>query len=148
MLNEFPGVWQDSATETHWRATANKVKQWKAQARNSYMDPKQKSSDTNEAALGRWINEQRKRKKENKLETWQIEYLNAIDGWVWDQKLATWLENAAAVQDFKDANARKLPSKTSANPHERRLGTWIANQKTSARDFTKAQNKLWKQLGI
>ena len=111
------------------------------------MDPKQNSSDTNEAALGQWINNERKRKKQNKLETWQIDYFNAIDGWVWDQKLATWFDNAAAVQDFKDANAGQLPNKRSANPHERRLGTWVANQKAAAGDFTNAQQKTMEAIG-
>ena len=128
--------------------TANKVRQWKAQARNPYMDPKHKSSDPDEAALGRWTKNQRQRKKDNKLETWQIDDLNAIHGWIWNQKEATWFANGAAALDFKAANAGNLPNKRSANPHERRLGTWIANQKASERDFTKAQSKLWKQLGI
>ena len=65
----FPEVWQDSANNTRWTEAANKVKQWKAQASNAYMDPKQTSSDPKEAALGQWINKQRKRKKQNKLET-------------------------------------------------------------------------------
>ena len=113
------------------------------------MDPKRENSDPNEAALVEWIHEQRKRRKQNKLETWQIEYLNAIDGWVWVwvQKFATWFDNAAAVEDFKDANAGKLPNKRSANPHERRLGEWIHNQKAVAGNFTKAQQEVWKQLG-
>ena len=112
------------------------------------MDPKQNSSDPNEAALGVWINHQRVRKKQKQVETWQIDYLNAIDGWVWDQKLATWFDNAAAVQDFKDANAGELPNKRSANPHERRLGEWIHHQKAAVRDFTQPQKKAWKQLGV
>ena len=65
--DEFPGVWQDSANNTRWTETANKVRQWKAHASNSYLDPKQNSSDPNEAALGEWIHNQRNRKKQSKL---------------------------------------------------------------------------------
>ena len=92
LLNEFPGFWEDTEHIKRWFERANKIKEWKAQASDPKIDPKRDSSNPNDRALAQWINEQRKRKNQNKLEAWQIEDLNAIDGWVWvaNQKLDTW----------------------------------------------------------
>ena len=142
LLNEFPGVWQENAKETQWRATANKLKQWKAHARNPCMDPKQQSTDPEEAALGVWIMHQRLRKKENKLEAWQIQELEAIVGWEWDSTKATWFRNCAEAIDFKDAHAGQLPNRRATNPYERKLGEWIHNQKKNRRFYAAAEKRM------
>ena len=111
------------------------------------MEPSRYSSDANEAALGVWIHHQRIRKKDNTAETWQIDYCNGIHGWLWEPRSATWFDNCAAAQAFKDANAGQLPNRKSANPEERRLGNWIHHQRKEVGAFTEAQKKAWKQLG-
>ena len=110
------------------------------------MDPKRESTDPEEAALGVWTHHQRDRKKENKLEAWQIQELEAIVGWEWDPRKATWFHNCAEAKDFKDAHAGQLPNKRASNPEERRLGKWIEHLKAGAETFTKAQKKEWKKL--
>ena len=56
----------------------------------------------------------------------------------------TWFDNAAKVKDYMSANEGKLPNERSANPHEKKLGKWIANQKAAAKKFTKEQKKYGK----
>jgi len=84
-----------------------------------------------EKRLGKWCSRQRQYYKKGKLENDKVAMLEVIRGWYWSATLtrdAIWDENHEHVEAFIKSN-KGLPSATSKDARERKLGIWLRNQR-------------------
>ncbi|MEX0940137.1 MAG: Helicase associated domain protein [Candidatus Babeliales bacterium] len=91
--------------------------------------------------LGTWIGVQRKIHKKGLLAQERYKRLNAL-GFVWDIKNTIWNERFAELNDFKKQYGRcMVPYPYPAN---RKLGTWVTEQRKSHKEGLLAQERYKK----
>jgi hypothetical protein len=80
--------------------------------------------------LGEWVMTQRGSRRRNQLSPSRVARLEALPGWLWDVRDATWEENFAVLEAFaaREGHAR-LPS--SGLEDGQKLGRWVTKQRAS-----------------
>ena len=90
-----------------------------------------------EFRLGNWINFTRTRFKWGELSINQIESLETVAGWVWDQNEADYQKGFLVLEGFvaREGHARPLKSHIEVlRGSEFQLGTWVGNRKKDYRN--------------
>jgi len=91
--------------------------------------PSNHSENKEEEKLGNWISHQKQDYKKGILLKNRVNSLNLIKGWKWEEdKEGKWDKNKNQVEEFVNKNKR-FPSNHSKNKEEKRLGSWINQQK-------------------
>jgi superfamily II DNA or RNA helicase len=122
-----------------WINNYNEVKKWYDE--HNGQKPSITSKDNEEKRLGSWCGKQRHTKKKGKLDEDQIEQLELIVGWEWDQD-AVWINNYNEVKKwYNDHNGQKPPSE-SKNNEEKRLGKWCGYQRKNKKKDKLDENRI------
>lgn len=124
--------------ESEWRAIADQVGRYR---RDHGRWPRMRSDAASERRLGQWLNAQRVQARghqnAHRLGAGRRKYLDAAaPGWLLDSE-AKWRASADAVGQFYAVH-RRWPEQRADDPHERRLGKWLSDHRTSARGGPKA----------
>lgn len=96
--------------------------------------PNRVSEDEKEKKLGIFCDDIKQRKKKGKLSQEKIEKVNEIIGWIWEKN--GFNEMCIALKEWMESHKR-LPSSTSKNDKERKLGCFCSQKRKYKR-----QNKL------
>ena len=137
-LNKLDGWYWKFDLDTIWNKTHLELEKW-ININNKL--PSKKSTDPIEKILGKWCDNQRQIKKNNKLSNDRIEKLSALDGWYWIN--TTIIKSSKTFDEqYKELNKwikknRRIPSKNSKNQIEKVLGNWCGTQRSN-----KKNNKL------
>lgn len=125
--------------ERAWRASARTVGLFRTRTGRW---PSARADDPEERTLSTWLQNCRTSAGGGKGHVWTADREAFIDkvapGWrgvrntLRGQSEAWWQANAEATGDFSTANGR-WPSPKATDQPERRLGLWLANQRTAAR---------------
>ncbi len=123
-LDQAGFVWD--LEEANWQLAFAQLKSFARQ--NGHCTLKEKGWDkgSEEEALSRWSQEQRRLRQKNRLHPARINRLNAL-GFCWDLKVAAWEEMFSAFCRFKIRHGHgKLPDNFKADPP---LGQWAKSQR-------------------
>lgn len=88
--------------------------------------PSTESKNEEESILGHWVERQRKAKKNNKINEEKIKKLEKVTGWYWE-KTDPFDNNYKKLIDWITTNDNKIPSQSSINKEEARLGVFCGN---------------------
>lgn len=107
--------------------------------------PLSQSKDLIEKQLGQFCNNQRVKKKKNKLSKHKIVQLEKIKIWYWHNDIIIerkpFDEKYDELKKWTDKN-KKIPSMQSKNLIEKQLGTFCANQKSQRKQNKLDKNKI------
>jgi predicted helicase len=149
LLDELPNWKWDNNLAENWNNIYIKVKKF-IEENKRY--PSLNSKDNYEKSLGNWIKTQKCIKrgtfKDRKLTEKQINLLNIIPNWQWnDNKDEKWNEKYIQLKEFI-RKYKKYPSKSSKNEFERSLGCWIVKQKCKKRIISKDHKLTIEQITL
>lgn len=102
--------------------------------------PLVESKDPTEKRFGKWCSHRRADKRECKLSENRTKLLEEIDGWYWDQDdlfKKTYDELKQWVEDNQ-----KLPSSSSGNETEKRLGFWCLTRRVEKKKKKLSNDKI------
>jgi superfamily II DNA or RNA helicase len=97
--------------------------------------------------LGIWVSEQRKNKKQGKLNEERIKCLDEV-GFVWDQLVALWEQRFTELKEFNATHGHcNVPYDWPDNPQ---LGTWVSEQRKhkKQRKFSEERIHRLEELGF
>ena len=157
-------IWTDTlADEKYSEALADQVQVWKNNHKKICLHidengktPSTHSKKTEEKRLGRWINTQKKSYDphgaeyskyimKTNPEIWQI-WTDTLADEKYSEALAdlveTWKNTHQKICKFIDTNGKR-PSSESKDPEEKRLGSWVSNQK---KNYDPHGSELSKQI--
>jgi len=126
-------------SDDHFNDLYDKIKQWSEIYKKL---PGEHSNDQIEKQLGRWCNTQRQNKRKKKLPDERITKLELLDGWFWEQEDSFNGSYDELTQWMKIH--KKLPSSTSNDPLEKRLGVWCSTQRKNKKKGKLSNEKIKK----
>jgi superfamily II DNA or RNA helicase len=102
-------------------------------------DPSTISSDAEERRQGKWLSDQRRLKKNNKLSADRVAILEAIPGWSWGNQRLPCKNYSDAASEFRTMRERlgRDPSQNSSDAEEKWQAKWLSRQRKH-----KKNNKL------
>lgn len=86
--------------------------------------------------LGMWVSSQRTKFKKGQLETWQIEKLTSLTGWIWSFSEESWIKNFECLVDYIRINGHSN-IRVSQTVGDINLGDWVQKQRQA-----KKKNRL------
>jgi hypothetical protein len=121
-----------------WDSNLERYRKFLAENRRA---PSTKSEDSAEKDLGMWVSSQRTAYKSGTLDRDRVDRLEAVIGHCWDLFTAAWDSNLERYRKFLAEN-RRAPSTTSAEPAEKELGVWGADQRRSYKRGTLDRDRI------
>lgn len=107
--------------------------------------PSSTSKDEIERRLGVWCRERRQDKKEGKLDDDKIKKLDNLTFWFWEKDISE--NNYNELKEWIKNNKR-IPSQTSKDEIEKRLGLWCSKQRQNKKKGKLDENKIKKLENI
>ena len=134
-LKQIGVIFYKTIKEQRWFDRYEELILYKKKYGNTLVPAKYK----NNKKLGIWVSSQRVRYKKNKLSKLRIELLEKIDGWIWDIIEAQWYDRYYNLLNFiKEHN--RLPYEKD----DKKLHTWIENQRAQFRKKTLSKQRILK----
>ena len=129
-----------------WYEKANSLSKWLEEHKGLW--PKRREKRNEETCLAEWIFFQRKQCMEGKLSDAQVQFLEDL-GIEWEPDEKVWREKIQECITFRSAHSR-LPCSKKRTDNEKKLSTWLANQKLAykRRRLTSDKIALLQELGI
>jgi superfamily II DNA or RNA helicase len=129
-LEGLPG-WSWEPSEALWERSFEKLESF-AQ-RTGDASPRQ--SPKSDSDLARWVSLQRHRYREGTLDPVEIQRLETLPGWSWDQRVAFWNSAFEALTRFVErVGTARVPSDHVED--DLKLGSWVAAQRVAHRRGT------------
>ncbi|BDX35299.1 hypothetical protein TUM20985_58460 [Mycobacterium antarcticum] len=126
-LDAIPG-WVWGLEEERWENGFRHLQQYIDERGDSRVKQPHKSND--DFRLGAWVNFQRTRYAQGKLESDRVERLAALPGWVWTALESRWEEAFEKLRQFGRENSHVvIPIDYPADDDGFNLRTWYANQR-------------------
>jgi superfamily II DNA or RNA helicase len=90
-------------------------------------------TESNGIVLARWVSKRRSEYSSGALSQDRIERLEAIPGWIWDQRAEEIQEWLDALSEFVSEHGHAEVPSGYVNSAGKRLGMWVAHQRTKRR---------------
>jgi superfamily II DNA or RNA helicase len=93
------------------------------------------SYKTHDYPLGKWVDKQRVKHKQNKLDAEREQRLATLNGWAWSAQEAAWEDWFSLLMEYVDENGdARVPSNYILG--NSKLGQWVSNQRVKQRNGT------------
>ena len=123
-LEAFSG-WSWEPREKERLETLGALSEWMAAAKRI---PTQKSSDSKEVWLAKWIHHRRRDLATKQMALERIAALEAIPGWSWEPREVGWAKTLEVLQKWMSF-VKRTPTRGSSDATEARLATWLHHQR-------------------
>ena len=122
--------WSWNPTDESWNNWFQKLVQFGEENGHLFPPKTPRTNKDSKESLGSWVNTQRQRFKNSKLETERIQLLESLDGWSWDPFEDAWETTYQRVLSLAKA-LDSIDNFRETDSDSRFLKGWINSQKTS-----------------
>ncbi len=147
-LEKLP-EWEWSQYEASWEEHYEMLKQYVDREGNALVPAKHRKDGYN---LGRWVIKQRGVYQNGDLSPDRIKRLEALSGWVWNTREASWEEHYVILKQYVEREGHALV------PRSHKSGRWVTNQRTAYKNGKLSQDRIdrleklpgwvWSQLEV
>lgn len=128
-LEALPG-WTWDARQDEWELRYRLLHQFVDREGHALVP---QSHEEDGVALGKWVNNQRRFRREGRLSESRQLRLESVRGWEWNVTGATWDDHFDALKRHV-AEGHRIPTAQAELIQGLRLGRWVANQRRVFRD--------------
>ena len=135
-LEALPG-WVWDTKEAAWEENLARLAEFAK--REGHASPPALYRDAHGHKVGLWVTNQRRRKTRGRLSNERMQRLEALPGWVWDPREATWEQEYVRLTEFVEREGHALVPSGYKMEEGDQLGRWVVNQRSRRGRLTDRQ---------